>query len=116
MFGRTYALGYEQDLEQTLIHRPRGRVQDPGLPWAIWYPLRRAGAIEGLSAQEQRVILMEHGGVGRSYGRAGYGYDIRLACYGLDKNYRRAYAQDQTDVHVSGTAGPFLHRPGRLAE
>ena len=86
MFGRTYALGYETDLEEALINRPKRRLYDPNLPWAIWYPLRRSGAFEKLSAKEQRVILMEHGGVGRSFGRAGYGYDIRLACHGLDKN------------------------------
>jgi chlorite dismutase len=86
MFGRTYALGHEPDLEDVLIKRPRRRLHDPKLPWAIWYPLRRSGSFESLSPQDQRVILMEHGGVGRSFGRAGYGYDVRLACYGLDKN------------------------------
>ena len=39
MFGRTYAIGYEPDLEQTLITRPRQRLLDPKLPWVIWYPL-----------------------------------------------------------------------------
>lgn len=29
---------------------------------------------------------MEHGGIGRAFGRSGYGYDIRLACHGLHKN------------------------------
>ncbi|MGD2077722.1 MAG: chlorite dismutase family protein [Chloroflexota bacterium] len=107
MFGRTYALGYEEDLEQTLIHRPRSRVHDPNLPWAIWYPLRRSGAFEGLSAQEQRVILMEHGGVGRSYGRAGHGYDVRLACYGLDKN---------DNDFVIGLIGPELYPLSSIVE
>ena len=41
MLGRTYSLGYEQDLEATLLTRPRRRVLDPEWPWAIWYPLRR---------------------------------------------------------------------------
>ena len=86
MMGRTYALGNEDDLERALITRPRQKVCDPALPWAIWYPLRRAGSFEQLSAQEQRTILMEHGGIGHAYGRAGYGTDIRLACYGLDKH------------------------------
>jgi chlorite dismutase len=86
MLGRTYALGYEQDLERELLLRPRQRVCDPAMPWAIWYPLRRAGTFERLSAQEQRAILMEHGGIGHAYGRAGYGTDIRLACFGLDKH------------------------------
>ena len=55
-----------------LITRPRGKVCDPALSWAIWYPLRRAGSFEQLSAQEQRVILMEHGGIGHAFGRAGW--------------------------------------------
>ncbi len=86
MLGRTYALGYEADLDEVLVRRPLQRILDPKMPWAIWYPLRRSGSFEQLSAQEQRVILMEHGGVGRAFGQAGYGYDIRLACHGLDKN------------------------------
>ncbi|MCB0129465.1 MAG: chlorite dismutase family protein [Caldilineaceae bacterium] len=86
MFGRTYSIGYESDLDETLIERPRRRINDPSIPWAIWYPLRRAGSFEQLSAQEQRGILGEHGGIGRAYGRAGLGTDIRLACHGMDKN------------------------------
>jgi chlorite dismutase len=85
MLGRTYAIGHEQDLEETLVERPRRRVLDPELRWAIWYPLRRSGSFEQLSRQEQNRILMEHGGIGASFGRAGLGYDIRLACHGLDK-------------------------------
>ena len=86
MFGRTYSIGYEQDLEATLVTRPLEKVANPELPWAIWYPLRRSGAFEQLSANEQRTLLMEHGGIGRAFGKAGHGTDIRLACYGLDKN------------------------------
>lgn len=100
MLGRTYAIGYEQDLERMLITRPRERVTDPSLPWAIWYPLRRAGSFEQLSAEEQRVILMEHGGIGRAFGEAGHGYDIRLACYGLDKN---------DNDFIVGLVGPQLY-------
>lgn len=86
MFGRTYALGYESDLEETLITRPRQKVLDPDWRWVIWYPLQRAKSFETLSAREQRVILQEHGGIGFTFGRAGYATDIRLACHGLDKN------------------------------
>lgn len=100
MLGRTYAIGYEQDLQRALIDRPRERVLDPALPWAIWYPLRRSGSFEQLSAQEQRTILMEHGGIGRAFGEAGHGYDIRLACFGLDKN---------DNDFVVGLLGPQLH-------
>ncbi len=84
MFGRTYSIGYEQDLEATLVTNPLKKVADPEMPWAIWYPLRRSGAFEQLSANEQRTILMEHGGIGRAYSQAGHGTDVRLACYGLD--------------------------------
>ena len=86
MFGRTYTLGHEDDLVETLVERPRRRVLDPELRWAIWYPLRRAGSFERLSREEQNTILMEHGGIGSAFGRAGLGYDIRLACHGLDRN------------------------------
>ncbi len=48
--GRTRS-GYEQDLEDALVERPRRRVLDPALAWAIWYPLRRAGSFEQLSRQ-----------------------------------------------------------------
>jgi hypothetical protein len=86
MFGRTYSIGYETDLYETLVGRPSRRVCDPELRWAVWYPLRRAGSFEQLSSQEQNVALMEHGGIGRAFGRAGLAYDIRLACHGMDKN------------------------------
>lgn len=86
LLGRTYTIGYESDLELVLIKRPIERLTDPSLPWAVWYPVRRSGAFEQLPADEQRAILMEHGGIGRYYGKADLAYDIRLACFGLDKN------------------------------
>lgn len=86
MFGRTYALGYEPDLEETLIDRPRRKVLDPEWAWAIWYPLRRVKSFETLPEKEQQIVLREHGGIGFTFGRAGYATDIRLACHGLDKN------------------------------
>lgn len=86
MFGRTYALGHELDLESVLITRPRRRVLDPEWPWAVWYPLRRVKTFETLPEQEQKVVLMEHGGIGMSFGKANLAHDIRLACHGLDKN------------------------------
>ena len=100
MLGRTYAIGYEQDLDETLVDRPRRRVLDPDLHWAIWYPLRRSGSFEQLSRKEQNAILMEHGGVGMAFGRAGLGFDIRLACHGLDK---------LDNDFVVGLLGPELH-------
>jgi hypothetical protein len=100
MLGRTYAVGHEEDLEQTLVERPRRRVLDPELQWAIWYPLRRSGSFERLSRKEQNAILMEHGGVGMAFGRAGLGYDIRLACHGLDRS---------DNDFVVGLLGPELH-------
>ena len=86
MLGRTYALGYEPDLEDWLLQKPRRTVSNPEWPWAVWYPLRRSGAFSSLSPEEQAPILGEHGRIGRAFGEAGYAQDIRLACFGLDKN------------------------------
>jgi len=86
MLGRTYSMGWEADLEEALISRPKGRLCSPELPWAIWYPLRRSGAFEELAEKEQRAVLAEHGGVGQIFGKAGVAHDIRLACHGLSKD------------------------------
>jgi len=86
MMGRTYALGYEPDLKETLIDRPRRTVLNPAWSWAIWYPLRRSGKFAQLSDQEQRTILAEHGAIGMTFGAADYAHDVRLACHGLDRD------------------------------
>jgi chlorite dismutase len=86
MLGRTYSLGYEPDLEEVLLHRPRRTVLNRDWRWAVWYPLRRSGRFAQLPIEEQRVILAEHGAIGMSFGVADYAHDIRLACHGLDKN------------------------------
>ncbi len=86
MFGRTYSIGYEPDLTEILLDRPRRTVLNPAWTWAVWYPLRRSGRFAQLPAEEQRVILAEHGAIGMSFGAADYAHDIRLACHGLDKN------------------------------
>ena len=86
MLGRTYAIGYEPDLKETLLDRPRRTVLNPAWSWAVWYPLRRSGRFSQLPAEEQRVILAEHGAIGMSFGAGDYAHDIRLACHGLDKN------------------------------
>ena len=86
MLGRTYSIGYEADLEHVLIKRPIQRMCNPEWPWAVWYPLRRSGAFEKLSAQEQKAIMSEHGNIGATFTASDHGHDIRLACHGLDKN------------------------------
>jgi len=86
MLGRTYAIGYEPDLRETLLDRPRRTVLNRAWPWAIWYPLRRSGRFAQLPAEEQRVILAEHGTIGMSFGAGDLAHDIRLACHGLDKS------------------------------
>jgi hypothetical protein len=84
MLGRTYTLGYEPDLEETLVHRPTRTALQPEWPWVVWYPLRRSGAFAQLPADEQKQHLKEHGQIGFMYGRGDYAHDIRLACHGLD--------------------------------
>lgn len=86
MLGRTYSIGYERDLQYVLLRKPAERITNPAWPWAVWYPLKRKGAFELLSQEEQNTILQEHGGIGRAYGGSGHGLDVRLACHGLEKN------------------------------
>jgi hypothetical protein len=86
MLGRTYSMGWEADLEEALITRPKTRLTSPALPWAVWYPLRRSGSFEELPEKEQRAVLAEHGAVGQMFGKAGVAHDVRLACHGLSKD------------------------------
>jgi len=86
MLGRTYSLGYEPDLTDWLLHKAPRTVTNPAMRWAVWYPLRRTGAFQALPAEEQSSILAEHGRIGHAFGEAGYAQDVRLACFGLDKN------------------------------
>ncbi len=107
MLGRTYSSGFEQDLEDWLLHRPRRTVLNPAWPWAVWYPLRRVGAFARLSPQEQSATLREHATLGRAYGDADLAHDIRLACHGLD-------AQDND--FVIGLIGRDLHPLSHLVQ
>jgi len=84
MLGRTYSIGYEPDLEDTLFGRPRRKLLDPSNEWAIWYPLQRAKKFQTLTTEHQRKILAEHGTLAHRY--AGHAADVRLACHGLDKS------------------------------
>jgi chlorite dismutase len=86
MLGRTYALGHEPELKDWLLDRPRRIAADREWPWHVWYPLRRKGEFNGLGTDEQMSILREHGKIGHSFGTAGYAHDVRLACFGMDKN------------------------------
>ena len=107
MFGRTYAIGYEDDLDEALVARPRRTMLNPAWPWAVWYPLRRSGRFEQLPAEEQRRMLMEHGGIGRAYGRADHAHDVRLACHGLG-------AADND--FIVGIVGPTLTGPSAVVQ
>src|ERR1043166_9487166 len=57
MLGRAYALGYEPDLRETLVDRPRRTVLNPAWRWGVWYPLRRSPGFvaERIRAAEHRV-------------------------------------------------------------
>ncbi len=86
MLGRSYAIGHEPNLEDWLLEKPRRSVTSPEWPWAIWYPLRRKGEFATIPPEEQGPILSEHGKIGHAFGAAGYAQDVRLACFGMDKN------------------------------
>ncbi len=100
MFGHTYGIGFEPDLEDVLLDKPRRSVTEAAHPWAVWYPLRRAGAFAALPTPERTAILREHGAIGHAFGSAGYAQDIRLACTGLDRH---------DNDFVIGLAGAQLH-------
>lgn len=84
MLGRTYATGYENNLNFWLLDRPVDNAVNPDHRWAVWYPLRRTGSFEQLSVKEQAGVLREHAAIGRAYGEQNLATDIRLACHGLD--------------------------------
>lgn len=86
MLGRSYATGYEPNLEHFLLERPIENVMNEAYPWHIWYPLRRTGAFSRLEGREQGSILREHAQIGMAYGQQELATDIRLACHGLDAN------------------------------
>ena len=100
MLGRTYSIGYEQDLLGALVARPVATMTNPDWPWAVWYPLRRSGRFEREPRDEQRRMLMEHGGIGRAFGASDLAHDVRLACHGLDPN---------DNDFVAGLVGRDLH-------
>lgn len=107
MLGRTYARGYEQDLQEALIERPKRRILDRELRWVVWYPLRRSGAFERLEEKEQRSILAEHGAIGRAFGSSRLAYDVRLDSRGLNR--------DDNDF-VIGILGRELHPLSKVVE
>ena len=107
MLGRSYSIGYESDLEETLLRMPRRKVLDPQNRWALWYPLRRSARFYRLPQERQRKILGEHGAIGRRYGAAGLATDIRLASFGLDRN---------DNDFVIGLLGATLHPLSAVVE
>ena len=107
MVGRTYASGFEADLEEWLLRRPRRTMLNPAWPWAIWYPLRRTGGFSRLTAQEQGAIIREHSVLGRAYGEADLAHDVRLACHGLDVH---------DNDFVIGLVGRDLHPLSHLVQ
>ena len=66
MLGRTYASGFEADLDDWLRRRPRRTMLNPAWPWGIWYPLRRTGSFVRLTPQEQWAIIREDSVLGRA--------------------------------------------------
>ncbi len=107
MVGRTYGSGREQNLEEWLLRQVPQRLADPRMPWAIWYPLRRKPAFYQLERRDSGRILAEHGLLGRTYGEAGLAQDIRLKCFGLDRD---------DNEFLIGLVGPDLHPLSRLVE
>lgn len=107
MLGRTYASGFEADLDDWLLRRPRRTMLNPAWPWGIWYPLRRTGGFARLSPQEQGAVIREHSVLGRAYGDGDLAHDVRLACHGLDTH---------DNDFVIGLVGRELHPLSHLVQ
>lgn len=107
MLGRTYASGFESDLDDWLLQRPRRTALNPAWPWGIWYPLRRMGSFARLSPQEQGSVIREHSVLGRAYGDADLAHDVRLVCHGLDVH---------DNDFVIGLVGRELHPLSHLVQ
>ena len=107
MIGRSYASGYERDLEHYLLRRSVENVTHPEWPWAVWYPLRRSGAFAKLDREKQANILREHASIGMAYGKQDLAHDVRLACHGID-------ARD--NEFLIGLIGERLHRLSHVVE
>lgn len=107
MTGRTYATGFEADLEHALLRRPVANVMRDEHAWAVWYPLRRRGAFERLEPGEKAGVVREHATIGMAYGREGHAHDVRLACHGLDTN---------DNEFVVGLVSGNLHRLSHVVQ
>ena len=135
MLGRTYASRLRARPGGLAARRPRRTVLDPAWPWAIWYPLRRAGAFARLTPQEQGAILAgaRHAS-GAPTATADLAHDVRLACHGLDTHDNdfvigligpgappavppgAGHAAHRADLAVPREPRPILRGPRALAE
>ena len=88
MFGRTYASGFETDLDDWLLRRPRRTALNPAWPWASGIRCAATAPSRG-SRPRSRAIIREHSVLGRAYGEADLAHDVRLACHGLDAPRQR---------------------------
>ncbi|MGE0704847.1 MAG: hypothetical protein AB7P22_13010, partial [Vicinamibacterales bacterium] len=52
MLGRTNSIGYEPDLREVLLERPKRTDLNPAWNWAVWNPLRRNGRFAQLPPEE----------------------------------------------------------------
>lgn len=107
MIGRTYGSGRERDLANWLLEQVPKRLAAPEMPWGIWYPLKRKPEFYQLEHRDSGRILAEHGMLGRTYGEAGLAQDIRLKCFGLDRD---------DNEFLIGLVGPQLYPLSKLVE
>ena len=87
MMGRTYAIGYEPDLDETLMARPTRTVLNPRL--AVGGLVSACVAAAGSRSCPNRSSASFSRSTAPSAWRtapATIAHDIRLACHGLDKH------------------------------
>jgi Chlorite dismutase len=86
MTGRTYANGHERDLEDFLLKKPVRNILGPDAEWGVWYPMRRKGEFYMETGGSQCGMLLHHAAIGKSYADVNAASDVRLKCYGIDRD------------------------------
>ncbi len=108
MLGRTYASGFEPDLEDWLLARPAPDRAECGLALGHLVPAaprRRLRAADPAGAG--RASCASTATIGRAYGDADLAHDVRLACHGLDTH---------DNDFVIGLVGRELHPLSHLVQ
>ena len=108
MFGRTYSSGFEADLEDWLLARPRRTALGAGVAVGDLVSPPPDRDVRPAHARRSRARSSRSTRCsGRTYGEADLAHDVRLACHGLDTH---------DNDFVIGLVGRELHPLSHLVQ